>query len=58
MTNFREMSVIFILAALSILLACGFLAAFLWAMKSGQYEDNFSPSARILFEDEIKKRKS
>ena len=45
------MSVIIILLAASILVASVFLAAFLWSVKSGQFEDDFSPSSRILFED-------
>ncbi|MBL7762800.1 MAG: cbb3-type cytochrome oxidase assembly protein CcoS [Chitinophagaceae bacterium] len=45
------MSVIIILLAASILVASLFLIAFLWSVKSGQFEDDFSPSSRILFED-------
>lgn len=32
--------------------AGGFLIGFLWAVKKGQYEDTYSPSVRILFDDE------
>ncbi|SNT27427.1 cytochrome oxidase maturation protein, cbb3-type [Ekhidna lutea] len=46
------MSVIFILIACSLLLAGTFLGAFLWASRSGQFEDDYTPSVRILFEDE------
>lgn len=46
------MSVIFILIACSLLLAGGFLGAFLWASKNGQFEDDYTPSVRMLFEDE------
>ncbi|MEP0984309.1 cbb3-type cytochrome oxidase assembly protein CcoS [Ekhidna sp.] len=46
------MSVIFILIACSLLLAGSFLGAFLWASHSGQFEDDYTPSIRILFEDE------
>jgi cbb3-type cytochrome oxidase maturation protein len=45
------MSVIVILIAFSFLVAGGFLAAFLWAVRSGQYEDRHTPSIRILFDD-------
>jgi len=31
--------------------AGGFLIGFLWAVKKGQYEDHYSPSVRILFDD-------
>ncbi|WP_425391092.1 cbb3-type cytochrome oxidase assembly protein CcoS [Ekhidna sp.] len=46
------MSVIFILIACSLLLAGSFLAAFLWASRSGQFEDDYTPSVRILFDEE------
>ena len=46
------MSVIFILIGVSLIVAIGFLFAFVWAVKSGQYEDDYTPSVRILFDDE------
>lgn len=46
------MSVIFILIACSLLLAGGFLGAYLWASSTGQFEDDYTPSVRILFNDE------
>lgn len=52
------MSVIVILICISLTVAVGFLAAFLWAVKSGQYKDTYTPSVRVLFDDsdeEIKK---
>lgn len=45
------MSVIFILVIASLVLAISFLAAFLWSVKNGQYDDDYTPSVRILFED-------
>ncbi len=45
------MSVIFFLIGIGILVAGGFLAAFIWAVKSGQYDDDYTPSVRILFDD-------
>ena len=47
------MSIIFFLIACSVLLALLFLIAFLWAQKSGQNKDLYTPSVRILFDDEI-----
>ena len=47
------MSVVFILVGVSICLALFFLVAFIWSVKNGQYEDDYTPSVRILFEDEI-----
>lgn len=50
------MWVIAVLMFFSLLVACGFLAAFIWAVKSGQYDDKYTPSVRMLFDDkEIKK---
>ncbi|MEP7372757.1 MAG: cbb3-type cytochrome oxidase assembly protein CcoS [Chitinophagaceae bacterium] len=46
------MSVIIILLIASISVAALFLVAFLWGVKTGQFEDNYSPSSRILFDDE------
>ena len=45
------MSVIFLLIPLSILVAAGFLLGFIWAVKSGQYEDTCTPAMRMLSED-------
>jgi cbb3-type cytochrome oxidase maturation protein len=45
------MSVIFFLIPLSILAAASFLAAFIWAVRSGQYEDTCTPSLRLLMEE-------
>jgi len=45
------MSVIILLVGLSLLIAIGFLLAFFWAVKTGQYEDEVTPSIRMLFED-------
>ena len=52
------MSAIFILIGASLIVATGFLIAFLWAVKSGQMDDRYTPSVRILFEDEPKIFKS
>jgi len=48
------MSVIVLLIAVSVLVAGGFLVAFLWSVKSGQMDDDYTPSVRMLFDDEIK----
>jgi cbb3-type cytochrome oxidase maturation protein len=48
------MSAIYILIGASLIVATGFLLAFLWAVKSGQMDDRFTPSVRMLFEDELK----
>jgi cbb3-type cytochrome oxidase maturation protein len=41
----------FILIGCSLLLAIGFLSAFIWSVKSGQMDDDYTPSVRILFDD-------
>lgn len=48
------MSVIFILISASLLIALGFLIAFIWSVKTNQYEDDYTPSVRILFENDVK----
>lgn len=45
------MSVLILLIAFSILIAGGFLIAFLWSVKKGQYDDDYTPSVRMLFDD-------
>lgn len=47
------MSVIFVLIGVSLAVAVIFLTAFIWSVRNGQYEDNFTPSIRILFDDNI-----
>ena len=46
------MHVIAILIALSLIFALCFLASFIWAVKSGQYEDTLTPSLRVLTDDD------
>lgn len=49
------MSVIYLLISISILVAIGFFIAFIRAVKTGQYDDDYTPSVRMLFDDELKK---
>jgi cbb3-type cytochrome oxidase maturation protein len=46
------MSIFYLLIGASLLVALIFLAAFIWAVKSGQFDDNETPPYRILFDDE------
>ncbi len=46
------MSVIFILVGFSLLVALFFLGSFIWAVKDGQYDDDYTPSVRMLFDDD------
>ena len=47
------MKIIFFLIATSLLLAVGFLIAFFWAVRNGQYEDEYTPSVLILFDENM-----
>ena len=51
------MSVIYILLSISIIVAVIFFIAFIIAVKNGQYDDSYTPSVRMLFEDELVKEK-
>lgn len=51
------MSVIYILLTISIIVAVIFFIAFILAVKNGQYDDSYTPSVRMLFEDELIKDK-
>jgi cbb3-type cytochrome oxidase maturation protein len=52
------MSVIYLLISISIVVAIAFLVAFIKAVKSGQYDDDYTPSVRMLFDDELVKKES
>lgn len=47
------MNIIFMLIGFSVFIALLFLGGFLWATKTKQYEDTYTPSVRILFDDEV-----
>lgn len=48
------MSALFILLIVSLIVAVGFLVGFIWAVRTGQFEDSYTPSIRMLFDDKIK----
>jgi cbb3-type cytochrome oxidase maturation protein len=52
------MSVIYVMLAASVIIAVIFFIAFIIAVKSGQFDDSYTPSVRMLFEDELVKEKS
>ena len=54
--KWKIMSALFVLIAISLLVALGFLGAFLWATRSGQYDDDYTPAVRMLFDEELKKK--
>ena len=47
------MNIVFVLIGISLCMALMFLGAFFWSLKSGQYEDTYTPSMRVLFDDEL-----
>jgi cbb3-type cytochrome oxidase maturation protein len=44
------MEALYVLIAIGFVFALCFLGAFLWAMRSGQYDDKYTPAMRILFD--------
>ncbi|MCP1996600.1 cbb3-type cytochrome oxidase assembly protein CcoS [Flavobacterium sp. HSC-61S13] len=51
------MSVIYILICISIFVAAVFLYLFIKSVRSGQFDDDYTPSVRMLFDDELKSKK-
>jgi len=37
----------------SLIVAIGFLLAFIWSVKTNQFDDDYTPSVRILFENDV-----
>lgn len=46
-----NMHIIFFMIGVSLMLALGFLGAFWWSMRTGQQDDLYTPSIRILLDD-------
>ncbi|WP_161887986.1 cbb3-type cytochrome oxidase assembly protein CcoS [Pontibacter russatus] len=46
------MYIIFLMIGVSITVAGLFLGAFLWAVRSGQYDDDYTPAVRMLFDND------
>jgi cbb3-type cytochrome oxidase maturation protein len=46
------MGMIYIMLIVSLIIALFFLVSFLWATRSGQFDDDYTPSVRVLFDDE------
>lgn len=45
------MTILFVLITASSLVAGTFLVAFIWSVKTGQFDDSYTPSVRALFDD-------
>jgi cbb3-type cytochrome oxidase maturation protein len=52
------MEIIYILITVSLVIALIFLSAFFWSVRNGQFDDDYTPSVRMLFDDETKKEES
>jgi cbb3-type cytochrome oxidase maturation protein len=50
------MAIIVILIAISLGIALIFLVIFYWSIKSGQYDDTYTPSVRMLFDNKVKEK--
>jgi cbb3-type cytochrome oxidase maturation protein len=50
--NNNKMGIIIYLIIAALTVAGGFLVSFFWATKDGQFDDTYTPSIRILFDDE------
>jgi cbb3-type cytochrome oxidase maturation protein len=51
------MSIIYVLISVSVLVAIIFFIAFVISVRKGQYDDTYTPSIRMLFEDELVREK-
>lgn len=51
--KFKKMGIIYFLAGCTICLALFFLGLFFWTQRNGQNEDLYTPSVRMLFDDEL-----
>lgn len=51
-----DMNALFFLIIASVTVAIGFLIAFIWAVKSGQFDDRYTPAVRMLFDDPVDKK--
>lgn len=52
------MEVIYLLIGFSLLVALIFLGLFFWAVKSGQFDDQYTPSIRMLFDEKKSKKQT
>lgn len=50
------MSVIYVLIAVSLIIAVLFFTMFIIAVRNGQYDDSYTPSIRMLFENQEKNK--
>ena len=46
------MAILFFMIGVSLMMALGFLGAFVWSMRSGQQDDLYTPALRMLLDDD------
>lgn len=49
------MGMIYVMLIVSLIMALFFLFSFFWATKDGQFDDDYTPSVRILFDEDLNK---
>ncbi|MEZ4965943.1 MAG: cbb3-type cytochrome oxidase assembly protein CcoS [Saprospiraceae bacterium] len=47
------MEIMLLLILFSVLLAAGFLLVYIWAARNGQFDDDYTPSVRMLFDNTV-----
>lgn len=52
------MNILVVLIIVSLIVATGFLVAFIWAVRSGQFDDASTPSYRMLWDDAVAKKEN
>lgn len=52
------MEIIYVLIVVSLVVALVFLSAFFWSVRTGQFDDDYTPSVRMLFDDFNKEQKT
>ena len=55
--SIKHMNIVFFMIIVSLFIAIIFFILFIKSVKSGQYDDLYTPSVRMLFDDEIIEKK-
>ena len=53
----EHMNIVFFMIIVSLIIAIIFFILFIKSVKSGQYDDMYTPSVRMLFDDELIEKK-
>ena len=52
------MNITIFLLSVSLIVALVFLGAYLWSVRNGQFDDDYSPAHRIFFDEKTKQHKT